>query len=327
MEVTLQDIIDAIENDDPDELKILLTHSAQINEYFEIENGVLMTPLLYAIKMKSPDCVDILILNGADPSLSLKIQEKNGERSLNTAALEYATGEKKNAAGEDQINYEDIILILKEKLNIMDSPPNTPSEIGDDDTVRMPVGSDPSLLSPSQTLNTHRLTQITFQNQTAIKKLTEENASLKKEIQQLRQEIERFKPWIERWIYESTPTSPAITIIEKDRRISSVQQQQPKKVRKKRATRDGSNGHIDGTLKTASSPKLNSTLAGNTDLIRPKSIMVPTRSESEKTHKIVKSPLKKKATVEAGKKPDLGPLLEKEEVKSPTTKKSSKKKE
>lgn len=327
MEVTLEEIIDSIDSDEPGVLKLLLAHYTQLNEYFEIEEGVLMTPLLYAIKMKSPDCVDILILNGADPSLSLKIQEKNGERSLNTAALEYATGEKKNAAGEDQINYEDIILILKEKLNIMDSPPNTPSEIGDDDTVRMPVGSDPSLLSPSQTLNTHRLTQITFQNQTAIKKLTEENASLKKEIQQLRQEIERFKPWIERWIYESTPTSPAITIIEKDRRISSVQQQQPKKVRKKRATRDGSNGHIDGTLKTASSPKLNSTLAGNTDLIRPKSIMVPTRSESEKTHKIVKSPLKKKATVEAGKKPDLGPLLEKEEVKSPTTKKSSKKKE
>jgi len=277
--VTLEEIIDAIENDDPNELKILLTHYSQINEYFEIENGVLMTPLLYAIKMKSPDCVDILILNGADPSLSLKIQEKNGEeRSLNTNALEYATGEKKKASGEDKINYEDIILIIKEKLNGSDDITASPSDVGNPD--RLFGGSSEPILSPSQTASAHRVAQSTFQNQLAIKKLREENSSLKKEVQILKQEIERFRPWIERWIYESTPAStplsPPITVMDSDNRLP------PKKVKKKRVNRDG-NGQVE-PIKRSSSPKT------STDS-RPKSVLVKSRStEVEKIEKIEKKP-------------------------------------
>jgi len=263
MEVTLEVVIDAIENDDPNELKILLTYYSQLNEYFEIENGVLMTPLLYAIKMKSPDCVDILILNGADPTLSLKILEKNGEeRSLNTNALEYATGEKKKASGEDKINYEDIILILKEKLDvpeddITESPPSKP------------------LLSPSETASAHRVAQSTFQNQLAIKKLKEENSSLKKEVQLLRQEIERFKPWIERWIYESTPSStplsPPITVMDSDNNNNNLP---PKKVRKKRVAKNQAE-----PIKRSSSPTKTSTDS------RPKSVMVKSSSKEEKKPK------------------------------------------
>lgn len=176
MEVTLEEIIDSIDSDEPDVLKLLLAHYTQINEYFEIEEGVLMTPLLYAIKMKSPDCVDILIMHGADPSLSLKIQESTGERSLNTNALEYATGEKKKASGHDKENYEDIILILTAKLNGIEIDPNSPTDIGR----QFAAGSEPTIMSPSLTANAHRVAQSTIQNQIGIKKLTEENATLKK---------------------------------------------------------------------------------------------------------------------------------------------------
>jgi len=62
-------------------------------------------------------------------------------------------------------------------------------------------------LSPSQTADVHRVAQRTIQNQLAIKKLTEENEILKKELLHLKNEIERFRPWIERWIFESAPAS------------------------------------------------------------------------------------------------------------------------
>jgi len=152
-----------------------------------------MTPLLYAIKMKSVDCVDVLVLQEADPSLSIKIQEKNGEKSLNTSALDYAVGEKKKAASQtDKEIYEDIIQILKSKFRF------DPEANGGD-----PAG----VLSPSQTADVHRVAQRTIQNQLAIKKLTEENEILKKELLHLKNEIERFRPWIERWIFESAPAS------------------------------------------------------------------------------------------------------------------------
>jgi len=67
--------LDSIENDDPEELQRLLGNFSQMNEYFEIEDSVLMTPLLYAVKYKSPDCVDVLVTYGADPYASLKLQD------------------------------------------------------------------------------------------------------------------------------------------------------------------------------------------------------------------------------------------------------------
>lgn len=40
MEVTLEEIIDAIEQADALELKNLLEHYSQVNEYFEIDDGL-----------------------------------------------------------------------------------------------------------------------------------------------------------------------------------------------------------------------------------------------------------------------------------------------
>jgi len=303
MEVTLEEIIDSIDSDEPGVLKLLLAHYTQLNEYFEIEEGVLMTPLLYAIKMKSPDCVDMLIMHGADPSFSLKIQESTGERSLNTNALEYATGEKKKASGHDKENYEDIILILTAKLNGIEIDPPSPSST--DIGRQFAAGSEPTIISPSQTANAHRVAQSTLQNQIGIKKLSEENASLKKEIQQLRQDIERFRPWIERWIYESTPGSttsnPILpSIIENDN-------VKPKKIKKTRAsTRDG-NGQVESPLRKSSGPKTISS-KNSINPERTKSVVVRNRSiEPDKTEKIVKRKVEKKIEVEE----------KKEEIKSP----------
>jgi len=79
-----------------------------------------MTPLLYAVKMKSPDCVDVLITAVAKLGLSIKMLDSNfpgdetKHKSLHTNALDYAIGEQKKAAAQDVEVYADIIEILKE---------------------------------------------------------------------------------------------------------------------------------------------------------------------------------------------------------------------
>jgi len=100
MDVTLEEIVDAIEKEDVELLADLLTHGSEhINEYCEFEDMVLMTPLLYAIKMKSPECVEVLIYKGADPELSIKLsdpefpEDESRQKSLDTKALDYAIGE------------------------------------------------------------------------------------------------------------------------------------------------------------------------------------------------------------------------------------------
>jgi len=79
-----------------------------------------MTPLLYAVKMKSPDCVDVLITAGAKLGLSIKMVDpdfpgdETKHKSLHTNALDYAYGEQKKAVTQDVEVYADIIEILKE---------------------------------------------------------------------------------------------------------------------------------------------------------------------------------------------------------------------
>lgn len=226
--------------------------------------------------MKSIDCIDVLILYNADPSLSIKLQEKDGERSLDINALEYAIGEKKKAVGKDKDLYQDIIDILKAKMETVQPLSASDSNVG------APL--------PSQVVDEHRLFQKIFQNDLAIKKLTHENEQLKKELQSLRHDIERFKPWIERWIYESVPTTnlptptlgiPAATqpqksldpITENDQNQSSTSR---KSTRKKRTTDiEPESSNVGKKMNSPSS--------------RPKSVMVAnTRTKSESDRPVTK---------------------------------------
>jgi len=226
MESTLEEVLDSIENDDPEELQRLLGNFSRekISEYFEIEDSVLMTPLLYAVKYRSPDCVDVLVTYGADHTLSLKIQddETDTDRSLSTNALQYATGEKNKASSaEDKVLYEDIIAILNE-CQVKHSFSQNSGEA--------PANS----MTPFQLADVHRITQKTIQNQIAVKKLTEENENLKKELNLLKQEIERFRPWIEKWIYQTSPNSLPLTPLQQPLVTVEETDETPSKKEKKK---------------------------------------------------------------------------------------------
>jgi hypothetical protein len=295
--------LDSIENDDPEELQRLLGHFSQMNEYFEIEDSVLMTPLLYAVKYKSPDCVDVLVTYGADITLSIKIQdeETDTERSLNTNALQYATGERdKASSAQDKVLYEDIIAILTEIQLKHGSFAHSNGEAA-------PGNS----MTPSQLADVHRITQKTIQNQIAIKKLTEENEGLKREILILRQEIERFRPWIEKWIYHSTPNALPLTPLQQPLVTVEETETPTKREKKKRSSADNDKTPMkqDPSRKDSTSPSS----------ARPKSIhsgAKPTtlRSSSDKPKKIIK----KEKSIGGG--PAGSP--ESEPVKTPKKKKS-----
>jgi len=178
-----------------------------------------MTPLLYAIKMKSPECVEVLLYKGANPELSIKLsdpdfpEDESRQKSLDTKALDYAIGEKKKASPQDIVLYEDIIDILDEiktkskqgqKNDAPQQNPNKPTTLNlSSQTV--PMGMD-IIMSPTAVADAHRTAQRTIKNQLDIKKLTEENELLKKDVEMLKREIERFKPWVERWIFQGGPS-------------------------------------------------------------------------------------------------------------------------
>jgi len=219
MSVTLEEIVDAIEKEQVELLDEILSQGIEhINEYCEFEDSVLMTPLLFAIKMKSPDCVDVLIHKGADPELSIKLFDAEGEKSLETRALDYAIGEKEKASAEDALIYLDIIDILSEiKLKKQDQKnseapqqiPNKITALNISTPQNVPMGMD-LLMSPTALADAHRTAQKAIKNQNDIKKLTEENEILKKDVEMLKREIDRFKPWIERWIFQGGPTASPI---------------------------------------------------------------------------------------------------------------------
>jgi len=219
----LEEIVDLIDKEDPDALEELLKGgSPHVNDYLEIEDLVLITPLLYAIKLKNPECVDILVYAGADPELSFKVwdpdypDDESKQKSLNTNALAYAMGEKKKAVDSTDIGiYETIIKIIKEPIvnrEIIQQKQSSQKE--EHSTTALPESS-----SASITVETHRIAQKTMQNQLDIKNLQKENESLKKEIKHLRKELNRFQPWIERWMNQDGIISPNLekkTIMENE---------------------------------------------------------------------------------------------------------------
>jgi len=216
--------------------------------------------------------------------LNFKMMKQILKKSLNTNALQYATGEKNKASSaEDKVLYEDIIQILIELCKLKNGG------------AQFSNGEAPAnAMSPSQLADVHRITQKTIQNQIAIKKLAEENEGLKKEVQQLKQEIERFKPWIlyiEKWIYTTSPNA-AIPVIPPPQQplvtVEETEETASKKEKKKRTSTVDSIKTPTKTEKTEASRKESASPAS----ARPKSVhgakSTTLRSSSDKPKKIIK---------------------------------------
>jgi len=74
-----------------------------------------MSPLHFAVKVKAPRCVEVLLEFGADVKMKLKTPEN---KSLPITALQLAEGERdvaiKNKRESDIETYDDIVSLIKE---------------------------------------------------------------------------------------------------------------------------------------------------------------------------------------------------------------------
>jgi len=74
-----------------------------------------VSPLHFAVKVKAPRCVEVLLAFGADIKMKLKTPEN---KSLPITALQLAEGERevaiKNKRESDIAIYDDIVHLIKE---------------------------------------------------------------------------------------------------------------------------------------------------------------------------------------------------------------------
>lgn len=119
-ETSLQTIIKLI--DEHDEVKLreaLEEDNSEINQYHDMpvdsKLSVRVSPLHFAVKVKAPRCVEVLLEFGADIKMKLKTPEN---KSLPITALQLAEGERdvaiKNKRDTDIAIYDDIVHLIKE---------------------------------------------------------------------------------------------------------------------------------------------------------------------------------------------------------------------
>jgi len=119
-ETSLHTIISLIERQDEVKLREALEEdNSEINQYHEMpvdsKLAVRVSPLHFAVKVKAPRCVEVLLEFGADVKMKLKTTEN---KSLPITALQLAEGERdvaiKNERDNDIAIYDDIVLLIKE---------------------------------------------------------------------------------------------------------------------------------------------------------------------------------------------------------------------
>jgi len=216
--------------DDRDEVglrRVLEDDNSEINQYYDMpvekQLAVRMTPLQFAVKVKAPKCVEVLLDFGADIKMKLKTPEN---KSLPITALALAEGERDVAQKNDRVTdiaiYDVIVQLIKDhevkkkkkKRVKKDSEPKLelhidelPGKHGKDSSsdknehqvpiVDITTTSSGSVLavptSPTSVVDMHKLTLKATQNQMAIKKLEERNELLQKEIDEIRRDMELMK--------------------------------------------------------------------------------------------------------------------------------------
>jgi len=173
--------------------------------------AVRMSPLHFAVKVKAPKCVEVLLEFGADIKMKLKTTEN---KSLPITALQLAEGEREMAAKNNRQSdievYDDIVSLINEHEKNKKTKKKkkvTPAEVEpvksidtkaveenkEIDTTDVPITPNSTPISPTSAVDMHRLTLKVAQQQSAIKKLEDKNVDMQKEIETLRQDLDLLK--------------------------------------------------------------------------------------------------------------------------------------
>jgi len=185
-----------------------------------------VSPLQFAVKVKAPKCVEVLLEHGADVKMKLKTPEN---KALPFTALALAEGERGIAQKNDRMSdiaiYDEIVRIIKEhdkkskkkkkakeeKLEEVEPKPESAGKetttITNFEKVHAVNGAGGELVSsasmgslntsmpqsPSSVVEMHKMTLKATQNHISIKRLEEKNEQLQKEIEVLRQDVDLLK--------------------------------------------------------------------------------------------------------------------------------------
>jgi len=119
-ETSLKKIIALIdEHDEVGLRRVLEEDNSEINQYHDMavdsKLAVRVSPLQFAVKVKAPKCVEILLEYGADVKMKLKTPEN---KTLPITALALAEGEREVALKNDRMSdigvYDEIVRLIKE---------------------------------------------------------------------------------------------------------------------------------------------------------------------------------------------------------------------
>jgi len=230
-ETTLKKIITLIDQHDDVGLRsVLEDDNSEINQYHDMavddKLAVRVSPLQFAVKVKAPKCVEVLLEHGADVKMKLKTPEN---KALPFTALALAEGERGIAQKNDRMSdiaiYDEIVRIIKEhdkkskkkkkakeeKLEEVEPKPESAGKetttITNFEKVHAVNGAGGELVSsasmgslntsmpqsPSSVVEMHKMTLKATQNHISIKRLEEKNEQLQKEIEVLRQDVDLLK--------------------------------------------------------------------------------------------------------------------------------------